>query len=308
MCALSGGTWDPKARRCIPKATGPKQLTPDELNAQVSLNILRRQEEAAAEGEKTAEKAHQDALELEAQVSLARLKRYEEAEEAADEMVKKNREAARSFLEMADPTAAFARQLEQVRALVAEGFLAPEAGREIEFALQTQIDRINEGTAETKKFKSAAEELGLTFSSAFEDAIAGGKRFSEILHGLEQDTLRIITRKLVTEPLAGAITSKISGSGIWDFFTNILGSFFGGARAIGGPVAAGVPYLVGERGPELFLPRRSGVVIPNDDLASAGAPNINITVNVPPTLSRETASQTAARVGQAVRAALRSNG
>lgn len=35
------------------------------------------------------------------------------------------------------------------------------------------------------------------------------------------------------------------------------------ARALGGPTRKGMPYLVGERGPELFIPRTSGSVIPN---------------------------------------------
>lgn len=36
-----------------------------------------------------------------------------------------------------------------------------------------------------------------------------------------------------------------------------------GGRAAGGPVSAGTPYIVGERGPELFMPGRSGTIIPN---------------------------------------------
>ena len=37
-------------------------------------------------------------------------------------------------------------------------------------------------------------------------------------------------------------------------------------RAFGGPVSAGVPYIVGERGAEMFIPNRSGQVIPSDEL------------------------------------------
>ena len=45
----------------------------------------------------------------------------------------------------------------------------------------------------------------------------------------------------------------------------LSGSVFGAAlqaRAEGGPVVAGKPYLVGERGPELFVPRASGQILP----------------------------------------------
>jgi len=49
------------------------------------------------------------------------------------------------------------------------------------------------------------------------------------------------------------------------------------ARALGGPVSARRQYLVGERGPELFTPTRSGSIIPN--LALGGAGGGSITVN-----------------------------
>jgi phage-related minor tail protein len=51
---------------------------------------------------------------------------------------------------------------------------------------------------------------------------------------------------------------------------------FGGARAEGGDVSAGKSYLIGERGPELMIPRSAGVIIPNHKLGSSGG---NQTVN-----------------------------
>jgi phosphoglycolate phosphatase-like HAD superfamily hydrolase len=44
-----------------------------------------------------------------------------------------------------------------------------------------------------------------------------------------------------------------------------LGSLISGKRALGGPVMAGNAYLVGERGPEIFTPQRSGRIISNDN-------------------------------------------
>jgi hypothetical protein len=51
---------------------------------------------------------------------------------------------------------------------------------------------------------------------------------------------------------------------------------FGGGRALGGPVSAGTAYMVGERGPELFVPNGSGTIGPNG--GGRGA-TINLTVN-----------------------------
>ncbi len=52
------------------------------------------------------------------------------------------------------------------------------------------------------------------------------------------------------------------------------------AAANGGPVGMRQPYLVGEKGPELFVPNQSGNIIPNHDLAGVGGGSTNIVVNV----------------------------
>jgi phage-related protein len=41
------------------------------------------------------------------------------------------------------------------------------------------------------------------------------------------------------------------------------GLIYAGGRAIGGPVSSGLPYMVGERGPELFVPNSNGYIAPN---------------------------------------------
>ena len=49
----------------------------------------------------------------------------------------------------------------------------------------------------------------------------------------------------------------------------------GYALADGGPVSAGQGYLVGEQGPEFFMPSGSGTIIPNHALAGGGSTTIN---------------------------------
>lgn len=129
-------------------------------------------------------------------------------------------------------------------------------------AVSARLDLVAEKTKEAKSF---AEEFGLSFSSAFEDAAVKGDKFSDVLKGLADDITRIIIRQQVTEPLANAAKGIDFGS--------IFGSLFGGARANGGPVNTGQAYLVGERGPELFLPGTSGSIAPNGAVG-------NVVVNV----------------------------
>lgn len=58
-----------------------------------------------------------------------------------------------------------------------------------------------------------------------------------------------------------AINRALSGTG------RSLGSLLHQGRADGGPVTAGTPYIVGERGPEMFVPKVSGTIVPNNQLA-----------------------------------------
>lgn len=56
-------------------------------------------------------------------------------------------------------------------------------------------------------------------------------------------------------------------------------SNFVGGRAIGGPVSSNTPYMVGERGPELFVPGNAGRIMPNNMLGAGSSVIINITGN-----------------------------
>lgn len=117
-----------------------------------------------------------------------------------------------------------------------------------------------------------AAEFGNTFASAFEGAVVEGKKFSDVLKGLEQDLIRIIARQAITVPLQNAI------GGLFDGGSGLLSKIFGGGKAAGGPVSAGKTYLVGERGPELFTPPTSGKIVPNNKLAG-GDTVVNVQVN-----------------------------
>jgi TP901 family phage tail tape measure protein len=65
---------------------------------------------------------------------------------------------------------------------------------------------------------------------------------------------------------AGGGGSSAGGGGQWD-----IAHLFG-VRAMGGPVDAGQPYLVGERGPEAFVPQQSGYVLPNARMSPPASP------------------------------------
>ena len=119
--------------------------------------------------------------------------------------------------------------------------------------------------------RKLAMEAGEAIAQGFEDAAISGGNLREVLKGIAQDLLRLVFRQQVTQPLAGAI-----------------GNFFAGFRAEGGPVGAGSAYVVGEKGPELFVPGASGSIIPNGAASGGGksGPSVNVTYNIASGVSR----------------------
>lgn len=160
------------------------------------------------------------------------------------------------------------------------------------------VEKLNEEFRKSqeagKSTTDVAKEIGLTFSSAFEEAVSGGKSFRDILKGIEQDLLKLGTRKLVTEPLLDVFSNflKPKDGGGSNIIGSIFSSIFGGGKAEGGPVEPGRGYIVGERGPEWFMPRSAGTIIPNG--AGAGAINYSPTFVIRGDMNPQSRSQLAA--------------
>jgi hypothetical protein len=94
--------------------------------------------------------------------------------------------------------------------------------------------------------------------------------------------------------LAGAVANVVDGikdiinlvknNPIVSGISNVIDRAFGGGRATGGAVNSSQSYLVGERGPELFVPNSGGRIMPNN---SMGGQNIVINVNAPSVIDQE---------------------
>lgn len=102
--------------------------------------------------------------------------------------------------------------------------------------------------------------------------------FKDMARSIINDIAMMVIRQQITAPIAGAISSA-------------LPTFFGGStpKAIGGSVQAGKPYMVGERGAEMFVPSRSGSIVPAQDQNGGVSvvQNINISTGVQQTVRAE---------------------
>ena len=127
----------------------------------------------------------------------------------------------------------YQRQLEELAALQDRLNEAEQQGVEINGvrvrALSTEeLSRATERFAneleraekQTERTDRMGVQMGMSFSSAFEDAILDGKKFSEILQSLERDIARIILRTAVTGPAGEAIAAGVRGG-----MNSLMGSF-----------------------------------------------------------------------------------
>jgi hypothetical protein len=188
-----------------------------------------------------------------------------------ERLIQNNENAQERYIRRLETLGRLVERSERIGQPIPDETVSREANAALE-ELERSQQRVQQSTQRTS---NTARELGLTFSSAFEDAIIKGESFSKVLQGILQDIARIVVRRTITEPLGTAVTSSLRGFDFASIFSGI-GSALGGLfRAEGGPVAGGQPYIVGERGPEWFVPNRSGTVLPNG-MAPGGGVNLQL--------------------------------
>jgi tape measure domain-containing protein len=206
---------------------------------------------------------------------------------------------------------------------------APKTDRErlegaaagVKAELDTLTDPINMIT-------TAAAGIGDAFSTSFKGIISGSMTAKEALASfftsvadMFLDMAAQIIAKMIQMAILNAIVSLLPGSsggglGSSQFKPGAPAQMvpslpnvpdYSGAfkpRANGGPVSSGQTYMVGERGPELFVPGRSGTIVANDKM---GGGSTNVVVNVDAKGSSvEGNEQGANQLGRVISAAVQS--
>lgn len=120
-----------------------------------------------------------------------------------------------------------------------------------------------ERLAERQAFQN---QLQKQFKDGLVDAIVAGESFRDVLGGIADALAKAALQAALfgEGPMAGAN----AGGGLLGGLMSFLGGI--GKRASGGPISANTPYLVGERGPEIIVPRSAGQVIPNNRIGGGG--------------------------------------
>ncbi len=146
------------------------------------------------------------------------------------------------------------------------------------------FERVKNAVKETQPELSALQQsfkdVGDRGIKSLEDSLVGviegtksaKEAFKDMARSIISDLIRLAIQKQITGPLYGALGSFFTGQAN----ASTVPAFM----AKGGTATGGTPYIVGEKGPELFVPGRTGTVVPNNQLSSGGGVTINQTINV----------------------------
>jgi len=154
-----------------------------------------------------------------------------------------------------------------------------------------QADALREQQQEAQRLEQIYGQLGQTIATGVSDMLMAAVDQTKSLAEVASNMLRNLANQLLQVAVNTALFSLFPGSSLFKGLPRF---------ADGGSISGGKPAIVGERGPELFMPGRSGSIVPNNALGG------NITVNVDATGTNVQGDQpNANRLGEALGAAVR---
>ena len=141
------------------------------------------------------------------------------------------------------------------------------------------------------------ENLAVNSFKKFEDALvsalmSGKAQFKDFADFVIEQLIRIAIQetiiKGITSLFTGGFNPASAATSSTSNFSNPFAGFFS-QKATGGTVSSGRPYMVGEKGAELFVPSRTGTIVPNNQLGMAGGGvPVNITYQIQSFDSKDT--------------------
>ena len=129
-----------------------------------------------------------------------------------------------------------------------------------------KLKKLQREETQVKNIASLYKDIGDSVKDGLVDAIDAAIAGTKSLGEVAGSVLRDIGRTILQYGINSFLVSLFPNSKTW-------GKIFG--RASGGPVKGGDPYVVGEKGPELFVPNSSGNIVPNHAMGGS-----NMVVNV----------------------------
>lgn len=142
-----------------------------------------------------------------------------------------------------------------------------------------------------KKMEKIAQKMEDSITDAVLNMSKGLGSFKDFVSAIFQDIAAEMVRAQISKPIA-KFASGLLGNMFSDFFSD--GSSISG-RASGGTVAGSKPYIVGEQGPELFIPSKTGTIAPN---GTNMGNTTNVTVNYSPQVTAFSPQQASVTIAE----------
>ena len=151
---------------------------------------------------------------------------------------------------------------------------------------QKELERVLEAKTMNIELAESLRRTESMYNTVFDSMGAAIERFvrtgklsiKDFTKSVIQDMLimqmKLQAMALVRALIGGFSTSMRYGTNIGSQQTSMLAAQDFGMRANGGPVSGGTPYIVGERGPEMFVPSGSGTIIPNHSMSNQSVTNV----------------------------------
>lgn len=210
---------------------------------------------------------------------------YERSVERIREQTAALEVEAMAFLAVAQSGGEYGSALDYARKRAELLYDAQKAGREITPELAAEIDALARSYVDAG---IAAEEAESKLEAIEDASRRGAEAISDIFLGVldgsksAKAAIADLLMEMAKVQMQQAFMGMSSGGGLFGW----IGSLLGGARAGGGAVSAGTPYLVNENTPnsEVFVPSRSGAVLnvaqAKDALAGGGGGAVDVRVYV----------------------------
>ena len=256
-----------EARAAFEKMVSPsKQLA---IDFEANLEALRKRHQALSEATRTVENAEGSGRDT-----------REKLNQITEQLTDRNKELVDVYNKTRAPVDTLNDSLAQADRLYQENSISLDQYMTLLEQANEKYDSSVQKTALAKtglqEYADAARNLGNQLDSVavrslqgLENALVGvmmgtvsvKDAFKSMASSIISDLIRIYIQRAIVGPIADAIFGPLQ---------------FAGARAMGGSVQAGKPYLVGEKGPEMFVPSSSGGIVPNNRMDGGGGGTVVI--------------------------------
>lgn len=257
-----------EARVAFEKMVSPsKQLA---IDFEANLEALRKRHQALSEATRTVQNAEGSGRDT-----------REKLNQITEELTARNKELVDVYNKTRAPVDVLNDSLSRANDLYKQNFISLDQYmtllEQANEAYDSTVIKTDRATNALRQYADAAQDVKRSLQDA---AMNGVKRLEDSLTSVfmgtmsVKDAFRSMALSIVEDLIRIQIQRAVVGP-----IADVLGGMF---RAQGGSVTVGQPYVVGEKGPELFVPSSSGSIVPNNKMGGGdggGGVVINQTLN-----------------------------